>query len=152
MLTENWYFSLNSAIQYVSIKNKQDVLQKNSGFGLNGTLSTGYTITPRISSSVFLWYLQAPVTLQGSTSANYTLTWSGNYEIIKNQLSASLTLSNIFPKYFPSSGRISDPDFSSFVETKTLRRAVGFSLNWNFGKLTEHISKKRGVKNDDLLN
>jgi hypothetical protein len=30
-------------------------------------------------------------------------------------------------------------------------RGLSFSLSWNFGKLTENVSKKKGVNNDDLI-
>jgi len=29
---------------------------------------------------------------------------------------------------------------------------VVLALTWNFGKLTENVSKKKGVNNDDILN
>jgi hypothetical protein len=31
------------------------------------------------------------------------------------------------------------------------RRAAVLALTWNFGKLTENVSKKKGVNNDDIL-
>jgi hypothetical protein len=31
------------------------------------------------------------------------------------------------------------------------RRGAVLALTWNFGKLTENVSKKKGVNNDDIL-
>jgi hypothetical protein len=30
-------------------------------------------------------------------------------------------------------------------------RGIALSLSYNFGKLTENVSKKKGVNNDDLI-
>ncbi|HUS03740.1 MAG TPA: hypothetical protein VMY77_18500 [Chitinophagaceae bacterium] len=46
---------------------------------------------------------------------------------------------------------IRDPNFSS-TNIRTLPgRAAVLALTWNFGKLTESVTKKKGVNNDDLL-
>ena len=35
--------------------------------------------------------------------------------------------------------------------TRQPRRAAELALTWNFGKLIENVSKKKGVNNDDIL-
>ncbi|HEY0040803.1 MAG TPA: hypothetical protein VGB71_09080 [Flavisolibacter sp.] len=46
--------------------------------------------------------------------------------------------------------RTIDPSFE-YVSTTSPFRAWSFSLTWNFGKLTESVSKKKGVTNDNQL-
>ena len=40
--------------------------------------------------------------------------------------------------------------YNSNVTTQK-RRAAVLALTWNFGKLSESVSKKKGVTNDDIL-
>jgi hypothetical protein len=45
-----------------------------------------------------------------------------------------------------------DRNFYNSNITRQIRRGGVLALTWNFGKLTENISKKKGVTNDDVLN
>ena len=44
-----------------------------------------------------------------------------------------------------------DKNFYNTNVTTLPRRAAVLALTWNFGKLTENVSKKKGVNNDDIL-
>lgn len=125
--------------------------QSNRGMSTFGSLSTTYKMSSKSNSCAFLWLLQPPLTFQNTFSTNLTLTWNATYQLIKNKLNASINLNNPFPTNFAVATNVIDPDFESFNRTVTRRRAFGISLNWNFGKLSENVSKKKGVKNDDLL-
>jgi hypothetical protein len=46
---------------------------------------------------------------------------------------------------------IKDKNFYSVNINSQPRRAAVLALTWNFGKLTENVSKKKGVSNDDML-
>ena len=44
-----------------------------------------------------------------------------------------------------------DKNFYSTNVNRQIRRALAVALTWNFGKLSENVSKKKGVTNDDIL-
>ena len=44
-----------------------------------------------------------------------------------------------------------DQNFYNTNISRQIRRGAVLALTWNFGKLTENVSKKKGVSNDDLL-
>lgn len=52
----------------------------------------------------------------------------------------------IFFPYF-----LNDPNFYTSNISAEIRRCAVLWLTWNFGQLTENVSKKKGVNNDDLL-
>ncbi len=44
-----------------------------------------------------------------------------------------------------------DQNFYNTNTTTVIRRGIVLALTWNFGKLAESVSKKKGVNNDDML-
>jgi hypothetical protein len=74
-----------------------------------------------------------------------------NYKIFKNKLNISLRAVNYFEKTHAYKTIIKDPNFYSTNITTQPRRAAVLALTWNFGKLSENVSKKKGVTNDDIL-
>ncbi|MEI9943633.1 MAG: hypothetical protein WDN26_05375 [Chitinophagaceae bacterium] len=44
-----------------------------------------------------------------------------------------------------------DKNFYNTNITRRIRRGAVMALTWNFGKLNESVSKKKGVSNDDVL-
>jgi hypothetical protein len=68
---------------------------------------------------------------------------------LKGKLTATINATNFFEE---------DRIFRSFTESQNFLtenintfpfRNLGISISYNFGKLKENVSKKKGVKNDD---
>jgi hypothetical protein len=91
--------------------------------------------------------------LQGSVNAYYSYGFGGRYAFVKDKLFANISLNNLFNKNgeFVRVRSFSDQNFMSENKTFNRFRGITFSLTWNFGKLSEGVSKKKGVSNTDLL-
>jgi hypothetical protein len=150
-LTEKWNVSLNGSIRYNSVENKTNAAQKNSGFSGNANLNSTYTINKRFNTSGYAGFYRSPVTIQTSYPLNLWYGVSAGYKFFKEKLTLSVGLSNFFEKDRTYKSHTQDPNFQYISQTTFPFRGLSFSLNWNFGKLTENVSKKKGVSNDDLL-
>jgi hypothetical protein len=71
--------------------------------------------------------------------------------MFNEKLTLSGGVTNFFEKERNWELRTIDPSFEYISSTTSPFRALSLSLTWNFGKMTESVSKKKGVTNDDLL-
>ncbi len=150
-INKDWTVSLNGSIRYNRVKNKLLTSQSNSGFGGNANLNTSYSINKRFTTSGYAGFFRAPVTIQTSYPLNLWYGVSAGYKLFKEKFTISIGATNFFQKEWDYKLITNDPAFR-YTSTSTMPfRGVSLGLTWNFGKLTENVSKKKGVNNDDLL-
>jgi outer membrane receptor for ferrienterochelin and colicin len=150
-INNDWNVSLNGSIRYNRVKNKFLESQTNSGFGGNANLNTSYSINKRFTASGYAGFFRAPVTIQTSYPLNIWYGISAGYKLFKEKFTISAGVLNFLKKEWDYKLVTNDPAFR-YTSTSTIPfRGVTISLSWNFGKLTENVSKKKGVNNDDLL-
>ena len=149
-LTNKWRINSNMGLRYDFVKNTRNTAQKNNGLGGFANLNSNYDVNKRFSVSVSgnLW--KAPVQLQGRYGNNYFYGLGANYKFFKNKLTLSLNANNLFQKDMLWKSSFKDSNFQTQQWNYRPARSVNFSVRWNFGKLTENVSRKRGVTNDDL--
>ena len=113
-------------------------------------MNSNYDITKKFSVSVSgnLW--KSPVQLQGRYGNNYFYGIGANYKLFKNKITVSMNANNLFQKEITWRSYFKDDNFQTQQWNYRPARTVNFSLRWTFGKLTENVSRKRGVSNDDL--
>ncbi|HEX6181064.1 MAG TPA: outer membrane beta-barrel protein [Chitinophagaceae bacterium] len=148
---ESWTFTINGNVRYNHIRNKLANNQQNSGVGGNANLNTSYAISKKFSVSSYAGFWRSPVTIQAYQRINI---WYGAgmvYKFFKEKLSVNLSAANFLAKDREFRFTILDPSFETRFVNKQPYRAIALSLTWNFGKLTESVSKKKGVSNDDLI-
>lgn len=150
-LTKKWNLFVNGSLRYSTITNNADKTQSNSGFGGNFNLNTSYRFTPKFSISSFLGLWKDPITIQTTYPFRPWYNLAFNYKVLKDKLNISLRTVNYFEKTRDYRTIVKDPDFYTTNITRQIRRGAVLALTYNFGKLTENVSKKRGVNNDDLL-
>lgn len=149
-VTSKWRVSSNLGLRYDFVKNGLNAAQKNHGLGGWGSLNTSYDITPKISTFFNSNLYKAPAQLQGSYGVNYFYSFGGNLKLLKNKLTLSLNINNIFQQDLAWKSDIHDSNFRTQSWNYRPGRSANIGLRWNFGKLTENVSRKRGVTNDDL--
>jgi outer membrane receptor protein involved in Fe transport len=150
-ITKDWTVFVNGNIRYSRIKNKMMPSQIGSGYGGNANLNSTYTLNKRFYISSYAGFFRAPIALQTTYPLNLWYGIQGGYKFMGEKLSVSFGLSNFFEKDRDFITRTVDPAFT-FTSTSTMPfRGFSFSVNWSFGKLSENVSKKKGVQNDDLL-
>jgi hypothetical protein len=132
------------------LKNKKILSQRNSGIGGNTSLGISY-VNKRLAINNYIGFEQAIIDLQSSPN---TIPYCGsgvNYSVVENKFRIGLMAQNYFAKYYDYTTVIKG---STFKTTNTFHNPMGkmvLTMNWNFGKLKEQVSKKKGITNDDIL-
>ena len=150
-ITQKWTLFANGSLRYSTVTNNSNSSQSNSGFGYYFNFNMSYKFSGKFMVSSFLGLWQDPQTIQTTYPFN---TWHNvalNYKVFKNKVNISLRAVNYFEKTHDFKTITKDENFYSTNINTQPRRAVVLALTWNFGKLTENVSKKKGVSNDDIL-
>ena len=150
-LNPKWSLNISGSLRYITVKNNSDASQSNSGFGTNFNLSTSYKFTDKFVVSSYLGLWQEPRTIQTTYPFNTWHNVAFNYKIFKNKINISLRAVNYYEKNRSFKTITEDQNFYNTNITRRIRRGGVLALTWNFGKLTENVSKKKGVNNDDIL-
>jgi hypothetical protein len=141
----------NGSVQYSSIKNNSNALQTNNGFG--GQLFTNimYKFTQKFTVSTLIGFWKDPQTIQTTYPFYFWNNVALNYKVLKGKINISVRAINWFEKTHDYKIITKDENFYNYNITSTIRRGGVLVLTWNFGKLKENVSKKKGINNDDLL-
>ncbi|RYY54906.1 MAG: TonB-dependent receptor, partial [Chitinophagaceae bacterium] len=149
-VTKLWSLSAGANGRYVRIRNRFDKSQDNHGVGGYLNINSSYQVTPQWSASVSGFVSRPDVQLQGQSGYFRSYNASTSYKLFKNKITIAVSANNFFTKYFSYISRSSDVNFKLYSENRNLQRSVNMSVRWNFGKLSESVSRKRGINNDDL--
>ena len=150
-LTPKWNLFVNGSIRYSRVTNNSNASQSNSGVGCNFNLNTSYKFTDKFTVSSYLGLWQEPQTIQTTYPFNTWHNVAFNYKVFKDKINISLRAVNYFEKTHDFKNITKDQNFYNTNITRQIRRGGVLALTWNFGKLTESVSKKKGVNNDDML-
>ena len=150
-LTPKWNLYLSGSLRYINVTNNMDELQSNSGFGYYFNLSTSYKFSDKFTVSSYLGLWQEPPSLQTTYPFQPWHNVALNYKVFKNKVNISLRAVNYYEKTRDFKTITQDKNFYNETINTQMRRGAVLALTWNFGKLTENVSKKKGVNNDDVL-
>jgi hypothetical protein len=150
-ITPKWSVFAGGTVRYSTVTNNSDKAQSNSGIGCNFNMNTSYRFSDRLVVSSFLGLWKDPPTIQTTFPFNVWHNVAFNYKVFKNKINISLRAVNYFEKIHSFKTITKDQNFYSENINRQIRRAGVLALTWNFGKLTENVSKKKGVNNDDIL-
>lgn len=149
--SSKWSLFANGSLRYSSIKNNANTAQANSGWGGNFNFSQRFQFTPRFSISHYIGLWRDPITIQTTFPFNTWYNVAFNYKMFNDKFAISVRGVNFFEKDRAFKNIIQDANFYSTNINTRVRRGAVLALTYNFGKLTENVSKKQGVNNDDLL-
>lgn len=150
-ITPKWSLFINGSLRYSTVSNNSDASQKNSGVGYNAGMNTNYRFNDKFTISSFLGVWREPQTIQTTYPFNIWHNVAFNYKVFKNKVNISLRAVNYYEQYREFNTVTKDKNFYNSNMTRMIRRAGVLALTWNFGKLSENVSKKKGVTNDDIL-
>jgi outer membrane receptor protein involved in Fe transport len=152
---------------------------KNLKLALNGNLAhfniQGFEGTTFIQNNVLTYYFafssgyrfakgwkvnasanlisQNPTGLQGVSNALVSSSLSCNKELLKEKLYLSAYINNPFTKFRNNRTDASGSNFIQITNNQEFFRTFGFSLNYQFGRLSNEIKKnKREINNNDVSN
>lgn len=151
-ITKKWNFSLNSRVAYGMVSGVVNgVLIKNEGLMYQISSSTGYRFEKDWRINANLNANGPSVSLQGTSNAMVSTSFSVNKDIVKDKLSLSAAVNNPFTKFRHNRNKSYGPDFAQLNDRRDYFRSFNFSVNYKFGKLKDAIKKnKRGIRNDDV--
>jgi outer membrane receptor protein involved in Fe transport len=150
-INENWNVFLNGNVRYNKVENNKVAGLENSGIGGNANLNSNYKIGKRFTATGYAGFWRGPVTIQTRFPLNVWYGAGMGYKLFKEKMTVSLMAANFLKEYWDFKMVTTDPKFQTTSVTTMPYRGIALSVNWNFGKLTENVSKKKGVTNDDLL-
>ncbi len=147
-----WRLNTNGRVGYYKFSDRLTGV-KNAGFTGSMTFNTSYELSKKISLSGNTSYYFPVIALQGTRNgyANYGI--SSQFKFLESKIVTGLALYNFFMKegYLKRVSTFEDFNFSRQQEQFVPFRYITLNLTWNFGKLSDNVSKKRGVQNNDLL-
>jgi hypothetical protein len=82
---------------------------------------------------------------------NYFYGLNFGYKLFRQRLTITANLTNIFEKERNLTFLTENENFITQNVNTILFRNFGLALNYNFGRLKENVSKKKGVTNDDQV-
>ena len=150
-INPDWNLTLNGNVRYNKVRNVENPNESNSGVGGNANLNTSYKIGKKFTASGYAGFWRGPVTIQTKWPLNIWYGTGIGYKFFKEKLTASLMGANYFQKNRDYKVVTTDPSFQTTSITTMPFAGLALSLTWNFGKLNENVSKKKGVTNDDLI-
>ena len=146
-----WNFSLNTNIVYNRVKNKYDTRPAREGLSGYATMNTSVSFSKRFLISSWVSYWRPSVTFQSVRNSNIWYNTGASYKMAKEKLTLTVSALNFFENEKMFTNRINEDIF--WKESKTIHpgRIFSFGLSYNFGKLKEKVSRKKGASSDDLL-
>lgn len=142
---------VNININYQSlsanIANKQ---LTNSGFSGSSWGSLSYKINKTWSSSLWGYVGYGNIQLQGNSGINYTYSLSINKTLFKEHLNIGLNAEQFLQKNMVWKSYSKTTDFELRTINTSSIRSINIEVVYNFGKLKESISRKKGILNTDV--
>ncbi|HEV8283072.1 MAG TPA: TonB-dependent receptor [Chitinophagaceae bacterium] len=147
-VSKMWTVSLNNGIQYYVISNKKNTKQKNEGFSGFISLVNNITIYKNLKGAVSGSYSKPGIQLQGQSEGYFSYGFSINNKFFKNKIQLSMGCAYPFQSKRSSRSFFRDENFIQSSVSKYQAFRMGFSIRWNFGKLTENVGRKRNTENN----
>ncbi|RYY38651.1 MAG: TonB-dependent receptor [Chitinophagaceae bacterium] len=150
-ISEKWNVSVNGNVRWAQVQNKLDASTKRSGFGGNANLNSNINWSKRFYSYAYAGYYKNAVTFQTNYALNLWYGIGTGVKLWNDKVNLSVGIANFFQKDRDYITTTEDPAFQVRTVSTLPNRAFSLGLTWNFGKMTENVSKKKGVSNDDLV-
>lgn len=149
-LGEKWRINGSFGGRYDFLRNRRNASQKNQGLGGWFGTTVNYEFSKKFNAFFNGSVYRSPVQLQRRNSVNYWYAVGTNHKFLKEKWVVSIQWQNFFDKEFVYRNTSRDTNFRTVSTSYAPAATIQISLRWNFGKLTENVSRKRGVTNDDL--
>jgi hypothetical protein len=147
---KKWTFAVNATARLARIRNSLQTSWFNTTAG-NANANITYKASQRFTITSNGGYFVPLRTPNNTFPDNYFYGVNFGYKVFKQKLTITANITNFFEDKRKLTF-ITENDF--FVTENTniiLFRNFGLALSYNFGRLKENVSKKKGVNNDDQV-
>ena len=142
-------YALNLNQNYAIIKNNANETEQNKGFYISLNQTINYDVNSKVYISNNFSYTQAPIQLQGQIGNVFTYSLGAGYKFLKNKLVFGGAVYNLFNKELVIKSRFETANLKQFNTLNRPMRQVLVTLRYNYGKLKQNVTRKKGVKIDD---
>jgi len=142
---------MNMSLSYNNIENNLNPLQHNDGISGVLTGNFNYKVVKTFTISGSGGVNRGAYNLINSPGLNYFYQVNFGYKLFKEKLSVTMNVNNFHDKFFTYRNVSNNPAFRTVSRSNNPYRVIYFGATYNFGKLKENVSKKKGVSNDDLV-
>lgn len=141
--------TLNFSCYYADFNNTANDTEK--GSGLYGSFSTALTYLPNEKWMFFnnINYAMPALQLQGRSGDFLFYNIGAGYWLYKKKLRLTVAMLNFLDKYWRVNDRFESPQVRQQSTSFRAVRTFSVGLRFNFGRLKENTSRKRGVNIDD---
>ncbi|NII82606.1 outer membrane beta-barrel protein [Pedobacter sp. SG918] len=143
---------INSTLRYNKIENTIISSQQEQGFSWQVALYFNYKVVKSFSISGNGGIDKPAYSLINTFNTFPFYQINFGYKFFNEKLSATINFNKFFNKWRTNRSFTEDANFKIQSTTTSPFRVTYVGFTYNFGKLKENLSKKRGVNNDDLIN
>ncbi len=147
---KKWNFAVNSNGRLARIRNSLQTSWFNTPAG-NANANITYKATPVFTIASNSGYFVPLRTPNNTFPENYFYGFNFIFKLFKTKLNLTATATNFFEKERKLNFLTENANFKTESVSMIPFRNFGLSMSYNFGKLKENVSKKKGVNNDDQV-
>jgi hypothetical protein len=147
---KKWNFALNATGRIARIRNKLQTPWTTATAG-NVNANITYKATKLFTIASNSGYF-SPLRMPNSTFPdNYFYGFNFIFKVFKEKMNLNASVTNIFEQDRKLNFLTENQSFKTESMNIIPFRNFGLALSYNFGKLKENVSKKKGVNNDDQV-
>jgi|GEM_PF-890217 len=146
---EKFSASINLSLSHASIRNTMIPGEKKKGMYGSINSSINYNASQKLSFSSNMNYSRAPVQLQGQNGDYLFYNLVASCWIYQKKFLVYIGGINFFDKYWENKSEFRSANFYQQTINNRPMRALSVGLRFNFGRLKENTSRKKGVTIDD---
>ncbi|MDB5230003.1 MAG: hypothetical protein JWN76_808 [Chitinophagaceae bacterium] len=150
-LNDKLTVGLYSLLRYNDIENKFNLLQHRKGLSGSAFGNFYYKVVGNFTISGSGGVNRSPYALVNTPNTQAFYQVNFGYKFFHEKLSATINVNNFHKQFVNYRSVTEDPNFRIVSSTISPYRVIYFGVTYNFGKLKENVSKKKGVSNDDLV-
>lgn len=143
---------INLAGRYNKIENTAVETQHEEGFSGSVNMFFSYRVIKSFSLAGSGGIAKPSYSLINTARANPYYQINLGYKFFNDKLSTTVNFNNFFNKWLTNKAFTEDANFITRSTTTIPFRVIFVGFTYNFGKLKENLTKKKGVNNDDLIN
>lgn len=141
----------NTLLRYTKVENTLNLLQKGEGLSGNAFTNFNYKVAGHFTISGSGGIMKGSYALINTPSIQSFYQVNFGYKFLKEKLAVTMNVNNFHDRYMRYRTETDDPNFKIVSTNVNPYRVIYFGTTYNFGKLKENVSKKKGVSNDDLI-
>ncbi|MDQ3277862.1 MAG: outer membrane beta-barrel family protein, partial [Bacteroidota bacterium] len=150
-ISEKFNFNLNTQLRYNKIENTSNLLQRREGFSGSAAGNFHYKLVGKFTISGSGGVSKSPYAFVNSPSLQGFYQVNFGQKLFAEKLALTVNVNNFHQAFLQFRTVTENSNFRATTINSNPYRVIYFGATYNFGKLKEEVSKKKGVSNDDTI-